>query len=233
MKPPIPNNSMVLAVIPKNDLAVVATKEAAKAKRLERTALRFAVACLVGSVAIIGGAATIGLAPIVAPIMIWAGLISMVGGTASAVSFQFAADRATERQTQAIQKRADRLTAAARFALEQAVANGAIRVGLYLSVVPPEDETPKKVHVEGMMAIIDTFGRQKLGLTARILEGDGKNIDWMDRRNLSKLYLELSVAKLPNAILDSLRRELPTADIAAPVTREPEKILPRINCVPG
>jgi len=223
----IANNSMALAVIPKNELARVATKEASKATRLERTAQRFGIACLVCSAAIIGGAVTLGIAPIVAPFVIWVGFASMAGNIAAALSFQSAADRATDRHDEAVKKRADRLTASARSELEQAVANGAIRVGLYLPV-PSEDETPKKVRVEAMMAIIDTFGRTKLGLTGLVLEGDGKSIDWMDRRHLSKLYLEFSVAKLPKAILDSIHSELPPADGVIP-TREPEKILPPIN----
>lgn len=226
----IATNSMALAVIPKNELARMAQKEAAKAKRLERTVNGICIGGLSVVGVVIGGLAALGAAPIVVPILIWVGFASIVGSIAPALSFQSAADRSSERQNQAIKRRADRLTGAAKLELLHAAADGLIRVGLYLPV-SSEDETPKKIGVEAMMAIIDTFGRKKLGLTALVLEGDGKSVDWMDRRHLSKLYLEFSVAKLPKAILDSLRSELPPADsvIIAPVAREPEKILPPIN----
>ena len=132
-----------------------------------------------------------------------------------------------------IKERAQHLQDTARSALEGAIADGTIDVGLYLRIAR-QDETPKIVRVESVSATINGIGNKILNVYPRILEEDGTSIDWL-KSSSSTVFLDQSVAVFPPAVLESLRSETSLAGAEStiepqpPSVREPEKILPPIT----
>jgi hypothetical protein len=135
---------------------------------------------------------------------------------------------ALDRRNKAVSGRAARIATTARTALEEAIADGTIRKGLDLRI-ETKDETPKKVRVESMKAIIDEDGKKQLNITARILEEDGTSIDWLTPAS-STVSMEQAVADFPKAVVGPTRNETPPAESAIepqpPTVLEAEKRLP-------
>jgi hypothetical protein len=227
------NETMALAVIPNNDLALVAKNEGAKAKRLHKTAVgAFIGALSAGPLITCAGVAMMASAPVLAPIVGMLGIVLYFGGSITGVVLENNQRKALGRQAQAVKTRADHLTAAARAALDAAIEEGTIRAGSDLSIVLP-DETLKRVCVESVGMVANVDGGKKLSITARILEEDGKPVDWM--KQCDRVSLEYPLAAFPKTVLGSIWTEaLPAAAESTiapepPTAREPEKTLPRIN----
>ena len=227
------NSETALTVIPKNELAIVAKQAGAKADKLAKTGHGFGIGALSGVVVLLGGAAAIPLALVVAPILVITGFVSLFGGGLTAAVLEGVEQKARNRQTEAVSARAERVGAMARSALEGAIADDTIRKGLVLRIVPQE-ETPKKVLVDSVKTIIDEDGKKKLNIRAGLLEEDGTSVDWMRfSTNDSIVSLEQYVTAFPKHVLESIRAEIPPADAEGtiapepPAVREQEKKLPR------
>jgi hypothetical protein len=218
----ISHDTMALAVIPKNELALAAQKEEAKAKKLHKMAAGFLIGALSAPLITWAGVAMMASAPVLAPIVGMLGVVLYFGGSITSVVLKNNQHKALERRAETVKTRADHLTAAASAALDAAIVDDTIRVGLDLSIVPP-DETPKKVRVEDLSATINANGGKKLNVIARIFEEGGQKIDWMNESD--RVSLEHSVTIFPKAIPESSGSEAPR-----PVVREPEKTLPA--CTP-
>jgi hypothetical protein len=225
----ISGHTKALTVIPKNEMAIVARKEGAKAAKLQKTKLGFIVGTFSGMVVTFGG--LVMAAPVVVPIVAMAGVAFTVGNFFVGLLIEAKEFKARNRQAKAIEERRNCLVATARTALEGAIADGTIHAEQDLCITP-QDETPKKIHVEKLRAIITTINansEQTLSIVARILEEDGRPVDWME--DYDRVSLERPVAAFPKAIPESIRIEaLPAETTAEPLAaREPEKKLPRID----
>jgi hypothetical protein len=226
-------NETALALIPKNELAVVAKQAGDRVEKIHKAT----IGCLIGGVSggLIGlcAVAAIPAAPVVAPVVALAGLFSLAVAAVTNIVLDCKSDDARTRQNKAIAERTDRLKETARTALAEAVRLDRIRIGLDLSIAP-QDETPKKVRVDNLSATINQISQKRLDIFARILEGDGTRIDWLIP-STSKISFTLSVAAFPKAIRESIRNETALAHAESirepqpPAVREPEKILPRIT----
>src|ERR1700722_7394962 len=107
-------DTMALAVIPKNELALLAEREGARVKRLGKVQWGFAGIAITGM-------ALLASAPIVAPVLVAGGVVSLVGGGVTLLCAMLKQQKAETRQNKAIKARADRVTAAARIALDGAI----------------------------------------------------------------------------------------------------------------
>jgi hypothetical protein len=224
-----------LAVIPKNELAIVAAREGAGADRLDKVGF-----CLgVGGVFGLGVLTVVGAivaAPALVPVVGIAGVASIAMSGVAGIVCSSKGEKARKRQYEASEKRTGLLRKTAQTALADSINVGTICVGLDIRI-EPQDETPKKVRVEDMKTIIDADGSKKLSISARILEADGTGIDWLGE---SVVEMEQGVAAFPKAVAESMRAALaedqnPVAvDAPAPEPRSlpdqsPDKILPRIT----
>jgi len=215
-----------LAVIPRNELAIVAQKEEAKADKLRKALTRIAIGGITGAGMLCFGFAALHLAPIIAPIVAITGAVSYFGGGVAGNVIESKEGKARDRAKAAVRVRRSNLIETAQTALEGAVADGTIRAGLDLRITP-QDETPKKVHVHNMGAITDADGKKRLSISGQVLEEDGKIPDWM--QGDAGVSLQQTVAVFPKAALDSIRPEPTAIAPEPPAAREPEKILPKIT----
>jgi hypothetical protein len=238
-----------LIVPPKNELAVIAEKAGAKADKLGKMARYLGVGGVSGYVLAFSGAlVAIHLAPVVAPVLLVTGLVGFFGSSGAAFALDPIEKKARKQSAEAVRKRIQHLKETARSALDGAIADGTIRIGLALPLAP-KDENPKKLRVEDVNGIVTTKGEKTLSISARILEEDGADVDWL-KGSSPAIFAQLFVAAFPEAVMESMRAALakgqrPPAggardanvSVAAaslqnslpPAIRKPEKKLPRIK----
>jgi hypothetical protein len=193
----------------------------------------------VGTVVAGGGTFFYGLtlavaAPAGAPILALAGILTFMGGFVSTWVVKEKAEKARNRQEEAIAKRVNHLDTVAKRALEGVIGDSTVRAGLDLRI-EFQDETPKTLHVEDVRVAVNGKREKKLTISARFLEEDGRDIDGLSRFWPGAVLYEQTVAAFPKAVLDSIQSETPPSDAGTALApeptavREPEKRLPRIT----
>jgi len=223
------NREAVLAVIPKNELALAEKNEAARAERFDKTARRMDIVSVAGVIAVSLAAISVHLVPVVAPILFIPGFIFGVGAGPAGIIARIKRDHARNRQAKAEQRRCERLVATARAALEEAISDNSVRLGRDLLIVP-QDETPKVVRVRDVEATVSAHGEKKLRITATILEEDRTSVTCL-KGDQSSISGEYSVRTFPEGVLEPLRAALISDHILTPPDslQMPDKRLPRIN----
>jgi hypothetical protein len=228
----ISDETTALAVIPKNELARMAEKEGVKLAKLQKMEDGLIIWAMSGAAIGIAGAFLLPALPIIAPILIGAGLAAELGGMAPSLVIVSKKRKADKRQKKANELRTSRLADAARSALEGAIADDTVRAGLDICIAP-QDESPKKLHIDGLTAFVDEKTENRLTVKAHLLEDNGEGVAWMN--DFGRISLQRSVPRLPKSICGPSMIEALSAEITAepPTPREPEKILPRIESPPS